>query len=104
MEMEKQDSQTIKFSSLNDKLLQFSFRLNNNGYPSNNNNGYPNNNSGRPNNNNGYPSNNNNGYPSNNNGYPSNNGNSWTLQSQIPGLGSPRIDKDKETSITFGEK
>merc|ERR1712029_727573 len=24
--MEKQDSQTIKFSSLNDKLLQFSFR------------------------------------------------------------------------------
>merc|ERR1712241_1192573 len=77
---------------------------NNNGYP-NNNNGYPNNKNGYPNNNNnGYPSNNNNGYPNNNNGYPSNNGNTWTLQSQIPGLGSPRIDEDKETSITFGEK
>merc|ERR1712241_87555 len=72
---------------------------NNNGYP-NNNNGYPSNNNGYPNSNNGYPSNNNNGYPSNNNnGYPSNNGNTWTLQSQIPGLGSPRIDEDKETSI-----
>jgi len=81
---------------------------NNGGYPNNNNGGYPNNNNGGyPNNNNGgYPNNNNGGYPNNNQnqGYPSNNGNSWTLQSQIPGLGSPRSDKKKDTSITFGQK
>merc|ERR1712241_1041978 len=81
---------------------------NNGGYPSNNNGGYPSNNGGYPSNNGGYPSNGNGGYPSNNNGgYPSNNNNgypgtSWTLQSQVPGLGSPRSDKDKDTSITFG--
>jgi len=75
---------------------------NNGGYPSNGNGGYPSsNNGGDPSNGNGgYPSNNNGGYPSNNNnGYP---GTSWTLQSQVPGLGSPRSDKDKDTSITFG--
>merc|ERR1712038_1419945 len=80
---------------------------NNGGYPNNNNGGYPNNNNGghQHNNNGGWSNNNNGGYPNNNNGgYPSNNGNSWTLQSQIPGLGSPRSDKDKDTSVTFGEK
>merc|ERR1712064_258778 len=57
-------------------------------------------------NNGGYPNNNNGGYPNNNHnqGYPNNHGNSWTLQSQIPGLGSPRSDKEEETSITFGQK
>jgi len=75
---------------------------NNGGYPSNGNGGYPSNNGGYPSNGNGgYPSSNNGGYPSNNNnnGYP---GTSWTLQSQVPGLGSPRSDKDKDTSVTFG--
>jgi len=74
---------------------------NNGGYPSNGNGGYPSNNGGYPSNGNGeYPSNNNGGYPNNNNnGYP---GTSWTLQSQVPGLGAPRSDMDEDTSVTFG--